>query len=81
MATIILNGVITAEGKLELEIPPGLPAGPVEVEIRPQELRGISAKEILAADFVGMWKDRSDLDDSVEYARQLRKRASRRENS
>src|SRR3954468_7606851 len=28
--------------------------------------------------FIGMWKDRTDIGDSVEYARKLRERASKR---
>ena len=34
---------------------------------------------LIAAGVVGMWEDRTDLGDSVEYARQLRRQAERRE--
>jgi hypothetical protein len=34
---------------------------------------------LIAAGVVGMWEDRTDIGDSVEYARQLRRQAERRE--
>jgi hypothetical protein len=34
---------------------------------------------LIAAGVVGMWADRTDIGDSVEYARQLRRQAERRE--
>jgi hypothetical protein len=78
MSSIILHGMITEDGQLQIEFPSDLPPGPVEVEIRLPEVQGISSDEILASDFVGMWEDRTDIGDSVEYARQLRRQASRR---
>lgn len=78
MSSIILQGVITENGELRIEFPPDLPPGPVEVEIRLPDAQGISSEEILASDFVGMWEDCTDIGDSVEYARELRQRASRR---
>jgi hypothetical protein len=78
MSSIILQGVIAENGELLIEVPPDLPPGPVEVEIRLPDVQGISSEEILASDFVGMWEDRTDIGDSIEYARELRRRASRR---
>jgi hypothetical protein len=77
MASFILNGIITPDGQLHIKLPSDLTPGPVEVEIRQIDVRGISLGEILESDLVGMWADRTDIDDSVEYARELR-RASRR---
>jgi hypothetical protein len=41
-----------------------------------------TAQELVAAlresGFIGMWKDRSDIDNSREFARKLRERASTR---
>jgi hypothetical protein len=34
---------------------------------------------LIASGFVGAWADRTDIGDSVEYARQLRRQAERRE--
>jgi hypothetical protein len=78
MASIILHGIITPEGQLEVDLPADLTPGPVEVEIRQSALKGISLGDLLKSDLVGMWADRTDIEDSVEYARELRRRASRR---
>ncbi len=78
MQPIVLKGIITEDGRLELELPPDLPPGPVEVEIRGQDVRGITGQEILDSEFLGMWADRKDITDSVEFARELRRRAQQR---
>jgi len=80
MATIILHGVITSDGLLEFDMPEGLTPGPVEIEIRQPELQGITLGEVLNSGMVGMWSDRSDIEDSVECARKLRRRALRRDD-
>ncbi len=49
MSSIILQGVITNEGKLQIEFLPDLPPGPVEVEIRLPEAQGITEKSALKA--------------------------------
>jgi hypothetical protein len=40
--------------------------------------RGMTAGELLNSGFVGLWKDREDIGDSLEFARKLRDRAQRR---
>jgi hypothetical protein len=79
MATIILQGTITPEGELQVELPDNLPPGPVEVEIRQPEEKGVTLGELLDSGLVGIWENRTDVEDSVEFARQLRRRASRRD--
>lgn len=78
MSSIILQGVISEKGQLVIDFPPDLPPGPVEVEIRLADTPGITSEQILASDFVGMWQHRNDMGDSVDYARMLRRKASRR---
>jgi hypothetical protein len=39
---------------------------------------GMTAGELLKSGFVGLWKDRRDIGDTLEFARQLRDRAQRR---
>lgn len=75
METIIIKGVITDDGRLQVEIPPDLPPGPVEVEIRPEvpKVKGVTLGELLESGLVGLWKDRDDITDSVEFARSLRR--------
>jgi len=38
----------------------------------------MTAGELAKSEFVGMWADRTDITDSLEYARQLRDRAQHR---
>jgi hypothetical protein len=79
MATIILQGTITPEGELQIVLPDNLPPGPVEVEIRQPEVQGITLGELLDSGLVSIWESRTDIEDSVDFARQLRRRASRRD--
>jgi hypothetical protein len=76
---IVLNGFITPEGKLEVDLPQDMPSGPVEIEIRQADLQGITLGQLLDSGLVGLWADREDIGDSVDFARKLRRRASRRE--
>ncbi len=78
MDRIILKGVVTPDHQLELDLPPDLPPGPVEVEIRQRRIDGVTLGQLLESGLVGLWKDRTDIDDSIEFARRLRQRASRR---
>jgi hypothetical protein len=73
--TIVLHGVITPDGHLQVELPSDLPPGPVEVEIRRSEVAGMSLGELLESGLVGLWANRTDIKDSVEFARELRRRA------
>lgn len=38
----------------------------------------LTARQLLQSDLVGLWEDRSDVEDSSAYARQLRKQAQNR---
>lgn len=38
----------------------------------------LTARQLLDSGLMGLWKDRTDIQDSAEYARQLRERAQRR---
>lgn len=71
----MLQGVVTPDRKLEIELPDDIPVGAVEVEIRIPEDEKASLEALLSTGAVGTWADRTDIDDSVEYARELRKRA------
>jgi hypothetical protein len=78
MNTVTLKGVVTKDRHLQVKIPDDFPSGPVEVEIRQPQIQGVSLGDLLNSDLVGMWEDRTDIEDSVELARKLRRRASRR---
>lgn len=38
----------------------------------------LTARQLLHSNLMGMWKDRTDITDSAEYAHQLREQAQRR---
>lgn len=40
--------------------------------------RPLTARDLLQSELVGLWADRRDIGDSVEFARQLRKQAEHR---
>jgi hypothetical protein len=41
--------------------------------------RHLTARELLQSGLVGMWRDRDDIGDSIEFARKLREAAQRRQ--
>lgn len=77
MDKIILKGEISPEGQLHVELPANLTPGPVEIEIRPRSVDTSGARlgDLLATAPTGLWED---VEDSVAFAHELRRRASRR---
>jgi hypothetical protein len=51
----------------------------VDASVSPQQ--SITGAEIVQSGFAGLWKDRDDIGDSVEYARKLRRLAETRGRS
>ena len=45
-----------------------------QTQLQPQKL---TAGDLLQSELVGLWSDRTDIEDSVEFARQLRQQAER----
>lgn len=41
-------------------------------------MRKLTARDLLESKIVGLWADRDDIEDSVEYARELRRKAEKR---
>jgi hypothetical protein len=71
-------------GQIQWQDEPQLPDG-AEVEMTvldqpedPTAIRGITGAEILASGIVGLWADRDDIDDTVAFAEELRRKAERR---
>lgn len=91
MATIQLNGRITENGELEIDLPPGLPPGEARVTIEiplepawsPEEIREaltikpMTGAEIVAAGLVGGWEDKG-ITDSAEWLEEQRRRRRER---
>jgi len=82
MKTIACKVVIPTDRNLHISVPEDVPPGPAEVlvVIVPEDMpakRG-TAGDMLRSPLFGIWKDRVDIGDSVEYARQLRTKAEQR---
>lgn len=64
------------DGEIKLTGLPAKKGDEAEVIIVFKHSRGqrkLTLGELLESDVVGMWKDRTDIGDSVEFARRLRK--------
>jgi hypothetical protein len=79
MKTIACKVVIPSDRQLHLVVPEDVPPGPAEVvlvivpDIQPK--KGLTAGDLLRSPLCGIWKDRTDIGDSLEYARKLRTEA------
>ena len=85
VSTVSAQITVTPDRTLRLTLPSSVPIGPAEVivivaPIKMTEPAGGTASELAASSLFGLWRDRSDLPDSVTYARQLRAQAERRTN-
>lgn len=92
MAIIELQGRITEEGRLEVELPVGLPAGEARITIETaptadwsaQELaealkiEPLTGAEMIAAGLTGGWEDAGITDGAEWVERQRRERHERR---
>jgi hypothetical protein len=81
MKSATVKAIIPPDHRLVVELPPELPAGPAEVVVRILDAageKGGTGDELLASGLFGIWKDRTDIDDSVEFARRIRQQAERR---
>ena len=82
--TLSLRSEVQADRRLEIKIPEDVPLGPVEVVVVIfPEKPGAASKPLTAGDLLrsplfGLWKDREDIGDSLEFARKLRTEAERR---
>jgi hypothetical protein len=79
--TISLKAQVTADHQVCITLPEDVPVGPAEIVlvVVPE---GISLAhtlgELADSELFGTWKDREDIEDSVEFARKLREEAWKR---
>ena len=68
---------VPADRRLQITLPPDVPIGPADlvIVVRARPVRGRPLRDLAESEFFGMWKDRDDIGDSVEFARRLRKSA------
>jgi len=91
MATIHLDGTITEQGQLEVELPAGLPAGKarVTIEVSPADwtaeelaealkVQPLTGAEMIAAGLTGGWKDEVHESGAEWVERQRRERREQR---
>ena len=57
--------------------PVDLPTG-TQLYVTAGDKRPMTGKDLLESGLIGMWKDRTDIGDSAEYARKLREEAQTR---
>lgn len=80
MGELRVFAVPQEDGRLILEDASFHKGEPVEVVVStPQNsTRTMTAKDLLESGLVGIWADREDIGDSVEYARELRRQITMR---
>ena len=78
METVCLDGVISADGKVRLEVPSRLPPGPVKVVVvlGREETEG-PARKRRAGDFYGAAKDLNSPEDAQAFVNRLRDECER----
>jgi hypothetical protein len=80
--TITLETNIPPDREIKITLPSDIPLGPADivVVVAPHAAaEGHTLGDLLASEFVGMWQDRDDIDDSADFARHLRETAWRRD--
>ena len=73
--TVSLNADIPPDRELRITLPDDVPVGPAEIVVVVSALdpsRVRTAGEFKDSEYFGMWRDRSDIIDSIDFARKLR---------
>ncbi len=75
--TISLTTRVPSNRQVNIVLPSDVPEGPAQIEIRvtSSEEKLPTLGDFLNSEFFGMWRDRTDIGDSVEFARKLREKA------
>jgi len=73
--TVTFNTDIPANRELRLTLPADVPTGSaaIVITVSPrQNSNSATFDDLLNSEFLGMWRDRGDIEDSAEFARKLR---------
>ena len=73
--TVHLNADIPANRELHVKLPVDVPTGPAEIVVvvsSPSGRCDSTLGDLAASEFFGMWRDRRDIVDSLQFARALR---------
>jgi hypothetical protein len=82
MNSINLDSVLSKDGELSINGLPFKKGDRVRMTIRKavvgKKRIPLTGKKLLESGLVGIWEDRTDIGDSVQFARKLREKAQRR---
>ena len=73
--TVNITTDIPSSRELRITLPPDVPMGPADIVVvvsSPDVANGRTLGDFADSEFFGMWRDRSDITDSVRFARGLR---------
>jgi hypothetical protein len=78
--TINITAEIPLKRELRIMLPPDMPPGPAEhvMAVASHEHSVRALGDLVSTEFFGMWRDRTDIRDRAEFARQLRAESWRR---
>lgn len=78
MDAVRITSVIEKDGEIRLTGLPYKKGESVEAILLSSGRKPLTAGDLLNSEVVGMWADRDDIGDSVEFARKLRREAETR---
>jgi hypothetical protein len=76
--TVNLTANVPPNREVRITLPSDVPTGPADIVVVIASRAGASPHtlgDLLRSEFFGMWRDRTDIGDSVEFARRLRAEA------
>jgi len=76
--TINLTADVPPNREVRIILPADVPLGPAEIVVVVASRAGVVARtlgDLKRSEFFGMWRDRTDIGDSAEFARRLRAEA------
>jgi len=79
--TVNINTDIPSNRELHILLPADIPTGPAEIVLVVSSSADSAAStlgEFADSEFFGMWRDRADIKDSFEFARDLRSQGWKR---
>jgi len=77
-----VRAIVGEDHLAQIKLPDSMPAGEIElfvVAVTPGSRGKSTIGDLLKSEIFGMWSDRTDVEDSAEYARSLRERAWKRQ--
>ena len=79
--TVNLNAEIPPNRELRITLPGDVPTGPAEIVVvvsSPPRSSVSTLGDLANSEFFGMWRDRSNIEDSFHFARRLRSESWKR---